>query len=144
MTEMVWLRSHVERCLQHVWENASLEVDEDGDYRFRSESGMGWVSIDDGRPPMVTLWVMAVTGVKSSAGLLREINEINGRSCAAQAILSCGNVIVRYRLPAEAVTPTTFEFAVHSVCTMTDDVGPMIASVYGGEIAIPSETSDAE
>lgn len=80
MGQMDWLRSHVERCMQGIWDDADLEVDEDGDYPFASRTGMGWIRVSDGRPRTVSVTVMAVTGLRSTAALLREINHITGRA----------------------------------------------------------------
>ena len=40
------VRSHVERCLQDIWEVRRLEQDDDGDYPFRTKSCLGWVRVE--------------------------------------------------------------------------------------------------
>ena len=59
MTRM--LRSHTERALQDIWDKHELVTDGDGDYPFRSETSMCWVSIVEGMQPAVRVFALAAS-----------------------------------------------------------------------------------
>src|SRR3954452_13874031 len=94
MGELAWVRSHVERCMQEMWSDACLETDDDGDYRFRSETGLGGIRVSAGDPIVVSVCIMAAAGLRSSLGLLKEVNDLNTRLRTAMVSLSHGHVIV--------------------------------------------------
>src|ERR1700712_2106122 len=77
------VRSHVERCLQDIWQVCQLAVDEDGDYPFRAGVASCWVRVDSQVPVLVRVFGHAVLDVRRSAGLLRELNEVNCRARTA-------------------------------------------------------------
>ena len=144
MEQIAWLRSHVERCMQMVWDDADLETDGDGDYGFRSDSCLGWIRISEQRPLIVTVYAWAATGLKSSAKLLREVNEINGQARGPKIYLIGECVIVEQAVLASSLDFDSFHYAVRAVCSIADDIGPMLAAVYGGSTCFPAELSDAE
>ena len=41
MTELLWVRSHVERLLQDEWDACRVAADDDGDYPFRRGTAAG-------------------------------------------------------------------------------------------------------
>ena len=86
MGELDWIRSHVERCMQEVWADAHLERDEDGDYRFRSATGPGWIRINGADPVVVLVCVMAAVELRPSLALLKEINELNAHTAPSWCI----------------------------------------------------------
>jgi hypothetical protein len=53
MSEIAWLRSHVERCLEDHWGVHPLIVDVDGDYPFRWGTACCYVSILDDDPALI-------------------------------------------------------------------------------------------
>ena len=83
----VLLRSHVERCLQDIWDVPDLVIDDDGDYPYRRGTAMCWVSPFDGPVPGVRVFAHAAYGLKPSAKLLREVNDLNVRSTWARVAL---------------------------------------------------------
>ena len=60
----VLLRSHVERCLQDIWDTPDLVIDDDGDYPYRRGTAMCWVSPFDGPVPGVRVFAHAAYGLK--------------------------------------------------------------------------------
>lgn len=84
----VMLRSHVERCLQDIWDTRELGTDEDGDYPYRNGTAMCWVSAD--------LHWAAVD-----------------RLALSQLVIAVGEV--------------------------ADDIGTLLATVYGGATPFPVE-----
>lgn len=59
MTDVMWIRSHVELLLQHEWDLCRVRVDDDGDFPFRRGNAMCWVSVLDCDPPMVRVFAHA-------------------------------------------------------------------------------------
>jgi hypothetical protein len=59
-------RSHVERCLQDIWDVCRVQHDHDGDYPFNSGTAACFVSVVKGDPIMVRVWALAVIGIERS------------------------------------------------------------------------------
>ena len=91
---------------------------------------------------IISAW--AATGLTSSAKLLREVNEVNGRARGPKVFFDGGYVIVQQALIASSLDVDSFVFAVGAVSSIADDIGPMLAAVYGGSTCFPAELSDAE
>lgn len=66
---VVLLRSHVERCLQQIWDTPDLVTDTDGDYPYRWGTAACWVSVQPD-PPAVRVFGYAARGVRPTAALL--------------------------------------------------------------------------
>lgn len=142
--QLVLLRSHVERCLQDVWEVNELGVDSDGDYPFRQGTAMCWVSPFGGPVPGVRVFAHAAHGVKPSGRLLREVNELNGRSTWARVVVANGVVRVTSELHWAGVDRLALEQAIRAVGTVADDIGALMAAVYGGDTPFPVEQPQDE
>lgn len=80
--EIRWLRGYVNQCVQETF-GGLAEVDADADLAFRWGTAACFVSCADSGFPVVRVWAIAVTGVRSSAKLLREINDCNARTRTA-------------------------------------------------------------
>ena len=128
------VRSHVERCLQDIWDIRQPEVDGDGDYPFRATSSVGWVRVEPQRPVLVRVFAHAAYEVKQSAALLKEINALNVRSRLATVSWSAGVVSVHSALPAEAVDRATLRLALDTVTRVADDISVLTAAVFGGQL----------
>lgn len=137
------VRSHVERLLQEVFELCRVRRDQDGDYPFRSGSAVYFVRVLDGDPVMISVFAAAVTGVKRSAKLLEEINSINARSVFGHVYWRAGTVFVEHTLMASSLDEETLGRVCAAVGTLADDIGPMIALVYGGATAFPEPQRDS-
>jgi hypothetical protein len=79
-------------------------ADEDGDYFFRAGLAACYVTAEGGDPVMVRVFAIAATGVKRSARLLAEVNEINARGRSAWVTWAHGQVVVSQAMTAVSVT----------------------------------------
>lgn len=131
------LRSHVERALQEIWGSADLVTDCDHDYPFRSQTAMCWLSIVDGASPGVRVFAHAVHGVPRSVKLLAELTELNLRSRWASISWDHGIVVVDAALHWESVDRSSVERVLDAVTAVADEIGIMIATVYGGATPFP-------
>jgi hypothetical protein len=80
---------------------------------------------------------MAATGIKPTAAVLREVNELNQQATLAKVVLAGDRVWVEVRLPADQVSPRSLRRACQQVCTIADDIGSLFAGVYGGSTPFP-------
>ena len=136
MTELDLARSHVERCLQDLWHVHHLEPDSDGDYAYKSGSAACWIGIDPGEPPLVKAVACAAVGVKKSTKLLAELNELNTRCRTVHVYWRDGSIIVEQAMLAHTVDRRSLSQAGQSVASVANDIGPMIAAVFGGHTPI--------
>lgn len=136
---VVLLRSHLERCLQDVWGTQELMTDGDLDYPFRHGTAMCWVSILDGPVPGVRVFAHAAQELGTGAKLLREVNELNARSCWAKVAFHDGTVMVATDLHWAAVDRLALEQAIDAVGQIANDIGSLLAGVYGGATPFPPE-----
>jgi hypothetical protein len=139
-----WLRSHVERCLQDIWDLCRVVADDDGDYPFRFGTAAGFVRINKGSPTMVRVWAIAAMGVPRSAKLLGELNDINVRSQSAWTTWSDGLVVVEQALVAKGLTRSALNQALHAVGETAEQIGTMIAALFGGETPFSPNAEIAE
>ncbi|HVT22128.1 MAG TPA: YbjN domain-containing protein [Mycobacteriales bacterium] len=108
-------------------------ADDDGDYPFRFGTAAGFVRINTGSTTMVRVWAIAAMGVPRSAKLLGELNDINVRNRSAWTTWSDGLVVVEQALVAKGLRRSALKQALNAVGHTADDIGPMIATVFGGE-----------
>jgi T3SS (YopN, CesT) and YbjN peptide-binding chaperone 1 len=139
----VFVRSYVERCLADMLGVCRVPADQDGDYFFRSGSAACYVRVEDQDPVIVRVFAIAATGVSRSAKLLAEINEVNSRSRSAWATWAAGQVVVSQTLPAESVTVHALDQVCGSVVRVANDIGTMIAAVFGGATPFAAGGQDA-
>ena len=131
MTFEEMFRSHVERCLQDVWDRPDLVTDPDGDYPFRAATSMCWVQVERA-PSAVRVFAYAATGVKRSAKLLGELNDLNRSARWVTLHWYDGIVVVERALATTEVDRDSIRFALEAVVSVADEIGPMIAAVHGG------------
>jgi hypothetical protein len=143
MSELMWVRSHVERLLQDEWDACRVEPDSDGDYPFRKGTAAGWVAVLNSDPPMVRVFAHAAHGIRPSAQLFREINDINNRTLSAQVIWlkSGGVVLVSQTVSAVDLTLPVLAQAVDAVGVVANDIGPLMAGMFGGVTPYPVEVN---
>lgn len=130
-------RSHVERCLQDLWERPDLLTDPDGDYPFRAVTSMCWVRVERD-PSAVRVFAYAATGVKRSAKLLTELNELNRSARWVTLHWYAGTVVVERALATTEVDRDSLRFALEAVVSVADEIGPMVAAVHGGGTPLES------
>jgi hypothetical protein len=137
------LRSHVERALQAIWEQADLVVDDDGDYPFRSRTAACWVRVVGGEQPAVRVFAHAALEVPSTKKVFEEISELNSRSRWAKVSWCHGVVVVDESIHWLSVDRAAIERAIESVMVVSDDIGTMMTAVYGGETPFPHDLAAA-
>jgi hypothetical protein len=138
MGNKTWLRSHVERCLQEVWDLRRVRADSDGDYPFRWGTAACWVSIDTrSKPAMITVFAHAAFDVPRSGKMLREINDVNRASRLANVAWCEGLVVVKYSTLASGIDRKQFKHICAAVGSVADDIGTLLTSVHGGSTPFP-------
>lgn len=137
MNPAMFVRSHVERCLQEVFETSHLIQDDDGDYPFACGTSACFVRVaPDGHDVHVV--AIAADNLRSSAKLLAEINDMNLNLRAARVQLAGPQMQIVQALPAIACTADTLRMALDGVTGVAGDVGPMVAAVFGGVVPFES------
>ncbi|MGN6608137.1 MAG: T3SS (YopN, CesT) and YbjN peptide-binding chaperone 1 [Jatrophihabitans sp.] len=144
MTEIDWVRSHVEVLLQRAWDVCRVHIDGDGDIGFRSSTAACWVTVLEGEPPMVRVWAHAAHGIKPTLAVLREINEIQARTLTAQVHHGNGVVVVSQTISPIGLTAPVLMQAVDAVSSVAADIGPLFAAMFGGSTPFPAEASSDE
>ena len=132
MNELDWFRSHVELLLQDIWGNPEIVPDGDGDYPFRFGTAAGWVCPQPGPPIALRVMAHVAHGVKRTTKLLNELNDITARTRFGGVYWVPDVVVCAYAVPAAAVDREVLEMACRMVGSQADELGPMIAAVYGG------------
>jgi len=144
MSDTDLARSHVERCLQDIWGTHDICPDQDGDYPYSSGSVSCWIGIDPGDPPLVKATACAAVEVKRSGRLLTELNELNARCRTARVYWCGGSVMVEQSMLAHTVDRRSLAQAGQSVAAVANDIGPMIATVFGGHTPLEALDQVAE
>lgn len=135
------VRSHVERCLQDLWSVERVLPDADGDYCYGSGTAACFIGIDAAEPVVVKAVACAAVEVKGTAKLLEELNEVNARCSMAHVYWSNGAVLVKQTLFADAVDRGSLAHAGQSVAHIANDLGPMIAAVFGGRTPLEGDSA---
>lgn len=130
--DLTMLRSHVERCLQDIWDVKDVPLDDDGDYPFRFGTAACWVRVLPGQIPGVRVFATSAFGVRSSAKLLGELNDLNTRSGWVKVGLIGGVVQVWTDLHWAAVDRLPLDQAMHAVGSVAADNGALLAGMFGG------------
>jgi hypothetical protein len=144
MTELMWVRSHVELLLQREWDVCRVLSDEDGDFPFRHGTAACYVSVLDTQPPMVRVFAHAAYGVKPTLKVLREINEIQRRALSARVELRNDVVVVSQTVSAFGLTQPVLAQAMDSVASVADDIGTLFAAVFDGHTPFPHPLPESE
>jgi hypothetical protein len=144
MTELLWIRSHVEQLLESEWDVCRVEVDCDGDVPFRSGTAQCWVSVLDVDPPMVRVFAHAAFGLKPSLKLFRELNEVQHRALSTRVEYSNGIVLVSQTISPIGLTQPVLAQALGAVSTVANDVGLLLAAMFDGQTPYPAEVPDSE
>ncbi len=142
MSELMWVRSHVEQLLEREWDLCRVTPDDDGDYAFQRGTAMCWVSVMDTDPVMVRVFAHAAHGVKPSAKLLREINEIQHRSLSARVELVHDLVLVSQTISPWGLTQPVLTQALDAVGTVAAEVGPLLAAMFDGATPVEGPARD--
>ena len=144
MDDLTLLRSHVERCLQDLWEVCQVPTDCDGDYPFARGSATCFVRVERGDPQLVRVFGYAAVDLRRSAKLLAELNEISGRCRAVSVSWHAGAVIVEQVIHVNGVRRSTLTDACDSVASVANDIGTMLATVFSGRTPIEADADLSE
>ena len=143
MTELMWIRSHVELLLQEEWGACRVLSDEDGDFPFRHGTAACYVSVLDTEPPMVRVFAHAAYGLKPTLKVFRELNEIQHRTLTARVELRRDVVVVSQTLSPVGLTRPVLAQAMDAVATVADDIGTLLAVMFDGATPFQHELSDS-
>jgi hypothetical protein len=138
MSELMWIRSHVERLLQEEWQACRVVADCDGDYPFREGTAACWVSVMETEPIMVRVFAHAATGVKSTLKLLSELNALQWRALSASISLRGGIVVVEQTISPIGLTQPVLAQAMRAVGGVADNIGLLLAGMFNGSTPYPS------
>jgi hypothetical protein len=144
MTELMWIKSHVELLLQREWDVCRVVADSDGDFPFRHGTAACYVSVIDSEPAMVRVFAHAAFGLKPTLKLLRELNEIQRRSLSARVELRNDVVVVSQTLSPLGLTQPVLAQAMDAVATVAADVGILLAGMFDGRTPFPAVVPDSE
>lgn len=140
-----WLAAYVEKCMLQSWEDEAEELGRLGDVvAFRSGTAACIVRVESGTPVMVRVMAKAVLGVRSTAKLLRELNEVNARSRVANSWWNDGDVVVECSLFAESVNADSLRDACFHVAAVANDIGVGFAAMYDGATPYPPFADESE
>jgi hypothetical protein len=140
------LMSHVERCLQDIWEQHELHTDADGDWPYRWGTAACWVRlVIDEAQSCVRVFAHAAFGVKANAAVLRELNDLNARARWVRFVHYGDTVGVEGELHWTLVDRASLERVMRQVASAADDVGTLFATVHGGQTPFPPrDVAEAE
>jgi hypothetical protein len=133
------VHSHIQRIIQDDLEICEVVRDADGDYPFRHGTAAYYVRVVAGEPVIVQIFSLAVRGVRKSARLLDELNSVNARLNLGRIFWRDGYVAVETTLLAESLDRASLSRACTAVGAVADEVGSMIATVYGGHTTFPAD-----
>ena len=142
MPEIQWFRAYVEQILEEGWEQCRVDKDPDGDFPFRFGTAGCWVRIEPGPPLAVRVIAIAATGVRRSAKLLAELNELNAAARSVSTYWSAGSVYVDRALDAPGVTAQTLMGTCAEVGTAADNIGALIAGMFDGATLFAAATAE--
>ena len=132
MNEMTWLRAYVERLLSELWGVPEVAADDDGDYPFRMGTAAAWVRLEAWPTPTVRVFAHAASGVRRSARMLAELNDLSARSRLGSVYWVNGTVVCSYAVDARAVDGEVLGQILAAVGGCAGEVGTLIAAVFGG------------
>lgn len=130
------LEHHLQRMLMHDLDlsYADVKADEDGDYPLRIENGVLIYArlIYDADQVWVRLWTQVAGGLRRTAKLLREVNEINQRHVGSRVLLTDeGVLIAAAEVRADSVEPGELGTLVGILNDTVIEVGGLVQIVYG-------------
>lgn len=144
MSEQIWVQSHVRQLLQDIWQSGTVPVDDDGDVPFRCGTAACWVSVLDSEPRMVRVFAHAVDGLRPSAKLLTELNLIQRRSLSARVDLRHDAAVVSQTVNPIGMTAPVLNQALDAVGWLANEVGPLLAAMFGGSTPYAEELAPSD
>ena len=129
-------RSHVKELLRTAFGWEQVVVDGDGDVPITCGTAMVYASVV-GKGRLVRVWSRAVSGVRATKSVLREVNDANVHAVAARVYAEHDAVWVEGHLPVETVRVEDLAQLCREVGDLADHLGQMLAAVHGGSVAFP-------
>ena len=127
------LHHHIQRLLQRDLGMPLAEADGDGDYGSIIDGHIVWVRPLLGESPaLVRVWTPAAHGVKRSAALLKEINELNTGLNQVRCFLVESDVMISAEMELESVEAGELGRLVTRVGETAEHIGELITTVFGG------------
>jgi hypothetical protein len=124
-------RSHVKQLAREALGLADVLEDCDGDLPFRHGTAAVFVTVrTDGQ--RFKVWSRAVSGLKPTVAVLREVNDANLSLETARVVVRGDGVFVEGVLPVESGTPAGFRALYDEVAGLADRLGSMLVAVHGG------------
>ncbi len=131
-----WLRAYVEKLLGEAFTEVPV-MDGDGDYPLRYGTAACWVRLCEHPYLRVDVFAHAAIGVKQSARLLREINDMTAGMIRGRIFVRGGVVVVEDSLAAPAVTTEELVRSCTCVGTVANDLGALLAAMFDGQTPFP-------
>jgi hypothetical protein len=144
MTELMWIRSHVELLLQREWNVCRVLCDDDGDFPYRHGTAACYVSVLDSDPAMVRVFAHAAYAIKPTLKVLRELNEIQSRALSARVELRRDVVVVSQTLSPVGLTQPVLGQAMNAVGSVAEDIGTLLAVMFDGATPFAHEVTDTQ
>ena len=129
-------RSHVKELLRKAFRWDQVVVDEDGDVPIACGTAMVYASVVRGGR-LVRVWSRAVSGVKPTKSVLREINDANSAAVVTRVYAEHQAVWVEGHFPIDGLSPRDLKHLCKEVGDLADHLGPMLAAVHGGTVTFP-------
>ena len=129
-------RSHVKELLRTAFRWEQLVVDEDGDVPIRFGTAMVYASVV-GKGRLVRVWSRAVSGVKPTKSVLREVNDANRTGGVACVYVDHSAVWVEGHFPIEGLRVKDLKQLCREVGDLADHLGQLLAAVHGGSVTFP-------
>jgi hypothetical protein len=114
-----------------------LSTDSDGNHVFRYGPASGSIRVvaqgDYSGVPEIHVNAVAVTGAPVTKALLEELNSINQTPTGARVFVRDGTVQVARIVDPAACNSLAIAAAMATVGRLAAQIGPALATVYGGE-----------
>jgi len=136
------LTAYVETLLERLIGATKVTPDPDGDYPVRYRDALYYVRVVGNVNPVVQVFSVAVSDVKPTAALFKELNTINSQIKFARAFWVQNQVLVESEMVGEGVEPADFDNACEAVAIVSDHFGPLLAERFGGKTAFADEKTD--
>lgn len=139
------LEHHLQRMVMAdfglTWE--AVQLDDDGEICFLDEHDRvvicGIVHAEDAY--WARVWVTAANGLKRSAKLLREVNELNGSLVGCRALLTHdGRLVIAFESLLEALERGVLRRHVAVLSEAAEGPGSLIRMMFGAPDVTPSQS----
>lgn len=126
------MRFSTEQVLAEVFGPSVLDRDDDGHYRLNVDGVPVFARLVDDEPVRIQVFAIAVDGVDGDGELFAELNDHNARIGFARCFWLNDQVLVECDLMAGTTEPAELQAAHERVLTISRELGPTLAAVFGG------------